>query len=81
MLRQIGLAIGVAVLIAVLGTPASPLATQHAYARASVVIAVVSALAGLAGMFLIPARRPVAATVPAPAGVTAPVMISPRTTA
>ncbi len=56
MLRQIGLAIGVAVLIAILGSPASPIATLHAYNRASFVIAAVSLAAALAGLVLVPRR-------------------------
>ncbi len=48
MLRQIGLAVGVAVLIAVLGTPHSPAQTLTAYQRASWVIAAIS-LAGGSG--------------------------------
>ena len=50
MLRQIGLAIGVAVLIAILGSPHSPAATLHVYQRASFVIAAVAVLAGLVGL-------------------------------
>ena len=55
-----------AVLIAILGTPISPLAAQHAYARASVMIAVVSALAGVAGLVLLPARQSAARVAPSP---------------
>ncbi len=56
MLRQIGLAIGVAVLIALLGSPPSGVATLHAYNRASFVIAAVSLAAALAGLVLVPRR-------------------------
>ena len=50
MLRQIGLAIGVAMLIAILGSPASPDAVLHAYEGASWTIAAVSFLGGLIGL-------------------------------
>ncbi len=57
MLRQLGLAVGVAVLIAVLGVPASPSEAVRSYANASWVIALASLAAGLAGLVLIPRRR------------------------
>jgi EmrB/QacA subfamily drug resistance transporter len=57
MLRQIGLAIGVALLIAILGTPHSGSAVLQAYERASWVIASLSLAGGLAGLVLL-ARRP-----------------------
>ena len=66
MLRQIGLAIGVAVLIAILGTPGSPAALLDAYETASWVIAGISFAGGLIGLALL-ARRPRPAPVPAPA--------------
>ena len=69
MFRQIGLAIGVALLIALLGSPHSALATLQAYQRASIVIAAISLLAGLLALPLLGARRPVA--VPAAATATA----------
>ena len=62
MLRQIGLAIGVAILIAVLGSPRSPAATLDVYERASWVIAALSVVAGLAALGLLRARRAPAAT-------------------
>jgi hypothetical protein len=65
MFRQIGLAIGVAVLIAVLGTPHSPAATVDVFARASWVTAAIALLGGLAALALLMGRR---RTVPAPAG-------------
>ncbi|HWF53022.1 MAG TPA: DHA2 family efflux MFS transporter permease subunit [Solirubrobacteraceae bacterium] len=74
MLRQVGLAIGVAILIAVLGTPHSPHGTLLAYRHASEVIAAASLLAALAGAVLL--RRPAAAasaTVADPAGASAAV--------
>ncbi|HUZ84666.1 MAG TPA: MFS transporter, partial [Gaiellales bacterium] len=56
MFRQIGLAVGVAILIAVLGTPHSPVALLDVYRRGWIVIAVMSVLAGLAALALL--RRP-----------------------
>jgi EmrB/QacA subfamily drug resistance transporter len=62
MLRQIGLAIGVAILIAVLGAPGSPAATLRVYERASWVIAALSLAGAVAAICLLRARRaPVAA--------------------
>jgi EmrB/QacA subfamily drug resistance transporter len=77
MVRQIGLAVGVAVLIAVLGSPGSPAATLAAYQRGWFVIAAVAFAGGLVGLVLLTARRrPVAAArgsaVPAPTPVSAP---------
>jgi EmrB/QacA subfamily drug resistance transporter len=57
MLRQIGLAIGVALLIAILGSPHSPIATLDVYRRAWVVIAAVSFGGGVLGAWLLAARR------------------------
>jgi EmrB/QacA subfamily drug resistance transporter len=56
MLRQIGLAIGVALLIAILGAPHSPAETLHVYERASWVIAAIAFAGGLIGLPLL-ARR------------------------
>ncbi|MBV8432246.1 MAG: MFS transporter, partial [Solirubrobacterales bacterium] len=53
MLRQIGLAIGVAILIAVLGSPTGPAATLHVYQRASFIIAGLAFAAGLIGVALL----------------------------
>jgi hypothetical protein len=65
MLRQIGLAIGVALLIAILGTPHSPVNALHVYQRASVVISAIAFVSGLVGLALLAARlRPAAATLP-----------------
>ncbi|WP_067466364.1 MFS transporter [Nocardia amamiensis] len=50
MARQIGLAVGVAVLVAALGSPAGPEATLAAFQRGWYVTAAVAALAGLVGM-------------------------------
>jgi EmrB/QacA subfamily drug resistance transporter len=58
MFRQIGLAVGVAVLIAVLGSPHSPAATLVAYQRAWVVTAAIAFAGGVIGLALLTARRP-----------------------
>jgi EmrB/QacA subfamily drug resistance transporter len=57
MLRQIGLAIGVAVLVALIGSPRSPLGALAAYQRAWIVTAAVSVAGGLAGLALLTGRR------------------------
>ena len=57
MLRQIGLAIGVAVLIAVLGTPHTLGATLDVYRRATWIIAALSVAAGLAALALLRSGR------------------------
>jgi hypothetical protein len=60
MFRQIGLAIGVAVLIAVLGSPHSPAAVLRVYQHASWVIVAISLAGGLAALaLLLPRRRAV----------------------
>jgi EmrB/QacA subfamily drug resistance transporter len=57
MLRQIGLAIGVALLIALLGTPHSAAQTLHVYERASWVIAAIAIVGGIVALpLLAPAR-------------------------
>jgi MFS family permease len=56
MLRQIGLAIGVAILIAILGTPRSPAAALGAYESASWVIAGISFAGGLIGLATLAGR-------------------------
>jgi EmrB/QacA subfamily drug resistance transporter len=58
MLRQVGLAVGVAVLVAVLGTPGSPAAALTAFQHGWEMIAGVSLIAALAGVVLLrPPRR------------------------
>jgi EmrB/QacA subfamily drug resistance transporter len=57
MLRQIGLAIGVAVFIAILGTPGSPAQTLLVYERASWVIAAIALGAGAIGLALLARPR------------------------
>jgi EmrB/QacA subfamily drug resistance transporter len=66
MFRQIGLAIGVALLIGILGSPDSPLATLDVYRRAWIVVAAISLAGGVVGAWLLADwRRPVAAPVTA----------------
>ena len=57
MLRQIGLAIGVAVLIAVLGNPTSPAGALHVYQRASFITAGMALAAGAVGLSLLRRSR------------------------
>jgi EmrB/QacA subfamily drug resistance transporter len=64
MLRQVGLALGVAALIAVLGTPDSPLATLTAYQRATWMIAAIAFLGGILGLGLLAVRRQASPTAP-----------------
>jgi EmrB/QacA subfamily drug resistance transporter len=71
MFRQLGLAIGVAVLIAILGSPHSPLATLDVYRRAWVVIAAISLASGVLGAWLLAARRRPLAADDAPVGAVA----------
>jgi MFS family permease len=64
MIRQIGLAVGVAVLVVVLGTPGTPAAALAAFHRGWEVAAAI-ALAGLVPTLLFLRSRPAAATAPA----------------
>jgi EmrB/QacA subfamily drug resistance transporter len=60
MLRQIGLAIGVAILIAILGSPDTPHAALTVYQRSSWVIAAIALLSAVVGLVLLapgPHRR------------------------
>lgn len=57
MFRQIGLAIGVAVLIAVLGSPRSPAGTLTAYERGWAVTAAISLFAALIALALLASHR------------------------
>jgi MFS family permease len=57
MLRQIGLAIGVSVLIAVLGTPHSPADALAGYQRASWVITAIALASAVVGLVLLAAMR------------------------
>ena len=72
MVRQLGLAVGVAVLIAVLGSPGSPAATLAAYQRGWTVIAAASFAAGLVALGLLVVRRPSTAAAPAGPAPAAP---------
>ena len=58
MLRQVGLAIGVAVLIAVLGSPHSPAQVLAAYQRGWTVTAAIAFAGGVVGFLLLVRRRP-----------------------
>ena len=73
MLRQIGMAVGVAVLVAVLGSTTSPGARLHAFQRGWVIIATLSLASALVGGVALPGRRraPTPAPSPAPAGAPA----------
>lgn len=66
MLRQIGLAIGVAILIAVLGSPHTAAATLDTYQRASYIIAGLSLVAGAIGLLALASRRADAAASASP---------------
>ena len=56
MLRQVGLAIGVAVFVAVLGTPSTTAAAVSAFRDGWVVIAAVSAASAVVGLLVLPVR-------------------------
>jgi MFS family permease len=75
MLRQVGLAIGVAVLIAVLGSPHSPAGTLAAYQRGSTVIAATAFVGGLVGLVLLAHRRQRTVTTGAVATASPPVTV------
>ena len=68
MLRQVGLAIGVAIFVAVLGTPRRPRAAVSAFRDGWVVIAAVSAASAVVGLLVLPVR--IRAAVPIAAGST-----------
>jgi MFS family permease len=68
MLRQIGLAVGVAILIAIVGSARSGDELLHVYERSSWVIAALSLAGGAVGLALLP-RRPGEATSPTRAAV------------
>jgi MFS family permease len=57
MFRQIGLAVGVAILIAVLGTPRSAAATLDVFRHGWIVVAAISLLGAVAARWLLE-RRP-----------------------
>jgi EmrB/QacA subfamily drug resistance transporter len=64
MLRQVGLAIGVSVFVAVLGSPATPDASLHAFEHGWTVIAIVGFVAAIVGALVL-RNRPVAESDPA----------------
>jgi EmrB/QacA subfamily drug resistance transporter len=70
MFRQIGLAVGVAILVAVLGSPHSPAQVLDVYRRGWIVIAAISLVAAVFGLGLLD-RRGSSAVVEEPAGVAA----------
>lgn len=65
MLRQIGLAVGVAVFIAVLGTPIGTSDAVHAYAVTSILTAAIALAAGLLALTLMRTRTMTATPTPA----------------
>lgn len=67
MLRQIGLAVGVAVFIAVLGTPIGTNDIVQAYAVTSILTAAIALAAGLLALTLMRPRAATAAPTPVPA--------------
>jgi hypothetical protein len=69
MLRQVGLAVGVAVLVALLGTPAGAHAILDAFDRAWLVAAIFATAGALASLAILGVRRPVRRAAPAAAGV------------
>jgi len=75
MLRQVGLALGVATLIALLGTPRDPLATLLAYQRATWMVAAISFVGGLVGLGLL-SLDPRASASAGAEPVTSPVAIA-----
>ena len=58
MLRQVGLAVGVALLVALLGTPGSPAASLDAFRLGWGVTAAIALAGGVLGAALLAARRP-----------------------
>jgi hypothetical protein len=71
MLRQVGLAIGVAVLVAVLGTPSGPHAVLDAFDHAWLVIGAFAAASALASLTIVGVGRP--APYAPPTGATVPI--------
>jgi EmrB/QacA subfamily drug resistance transporter len=73
MLRQVGLAVGVAILVAVIGTPRTPAGVVSAYQHGWEMIAGASLLAALGGAVLLrrPRREPASVAAGEPVRVTA----------
>jgi MFS family permease len=64
MLRQVGLAVGVALLVAVLGTPSGAAAREAAFHHGWFLIAAVSLASALAGLLVLGSRRAAAVASP-----------------
>jgi len=71
MLRQVGLAIGVAILVAVIGTHSGARAVLDAFEHSWLVIAALAAAAALASLAILGVRRP--APRATPTGTTVPI--------
>ncbi len=67
MLRQVGLAVGVAVFVAVLGSPVTGLGTLHGFEHAWAVIAGIGVLSAVVGLIGLRGFQPAPAPVPAAA--------------
>jgi EmrB/QacA subfamily drug resistance transporter len=78
MLRQVGLAIGVAVLVAVLGSPATPHASLVAFRDGWVVISATAIVAALAGGLLLGSRQAVPAGAAPTTATPVPLAPGPR---
>ena len=68
MLRQVGLAVGVSVFVAVVGSPATPHASLTAFQHGWEVIAAVGFLAALVGIVALRSRAPTGQAVGAAVG-------------
>jgi EmrB/QacA subfamily drug resistance transporter len=74
MVRQVGMAIGVAILVAVLGAPDTPVARLEAFRRGWWIIAAIGVLGAVAAVLL---RRPAPAPVAVPEAMEPGVTVSP----
>ena len=68
MLRQVGLAIGVSVFVAVIGTPKTPNDALVAWRQGWIVIAAIAALSALIGAVALRRAKPVAVSAQTPSG-------------